>query len=383
MGTDLSKNFSMDPSHIWLNAASEGPIPNIAKQALLEAVEWKSSPHLLSIAKFAQVPVELKRSLACLINARPEDIILGNSATYGLHLLANGLPLRSGDEVIVQRNDFPTDILPWLAQAQRGVRVRQIKPATGHVLTLEDVERSLTASVKVVCLPLVHTFSGWPLNIAAIGQMCQKRGILCIVNVSQALGYIPLDITRLHVNACVCAGYKWLLGPYGTGFCWMEESLRQRLEYAQAYWISLMKENDLTHEDDLVLPQDTSSRRYDVFATANFFNFVPWQASIDLLLKIGIDQVNAHVMTLMDQIHTHINTERFDLISPTQPEQRTGLCVISLKNREGNLALSKHLLANGIHTAFWKGRIRISPHIYNTKQQVERFIKTINEYDEK
>ena len=110
--SDHIKDFNLDPAHIWLNTASEGPIPKVAVEALAQAIAWKSSPERLTIPKFQQVPLELKQSIARLINVSHEDVILGNSATYGVHLLANGLPLKAGDEIVLMQGDFPTDILP-------------------------------------------------------------------------------------------------------------------------------------------------------------------------------------------------------------------------------------------------------------------------------
>jgi len=111
---DHSKDFAIEPGQAWLNAASEGPIPKTAAAALQEAVGWKLSPRLLTIPKFQQVPLELKKAIGRLVHVPSDEVILGNSATYGVHVLANGLGLNSGDEVLLMQNDFPSDILPWL-----------------------------------------------------------------------------------------------------------------------------------------------------------------------------------------------------------------------------------------------------------------------------
>ena len=136
---DYTKDFSLIPQHTWLNVASEGPLPKKANEALQEAIKWKSAPHLLTIPKFQQVPLELKKVISRLIHVEKDDVILGNSATYGLHLLANGLEFKAGDEIILLQNDFPTDILPWLSLQQKGVVVHQLK-AQKHELTPQELE---------------------------------------------------------------------------------------------------------------------------------------------------------------------------------------------------------------------------------------------------
>src|SRR5665213_1942020 len=123
---NYTNDFSLNPQHTWLNVASEGPLPKIANESLQEAIGWKSAPHLLTISKFQQVPHQLKTTIAVLLHVDKDDVILGNSATYGLHLLANGLEFKTGDEIILLQNDFPTDILPWLSLQDKGIVVHQL-----------------------------------------------------------------------------------------------------------------------------------------------------------------------------------------------------------------------------------------------------------------
>jgi cysteine desulfurase / selenocysteine lyase len=376
---DYSCDFSLTPGHVWLNAASEGPIPNVSAAALQEAIGWKLSPHQLTIPKFQQIPIELKQSLADFINVPADEIILGNSATYGLHLLANGLSLGAGDEVVLMRNDFPTDILPWLHLKNKGVMVQQIKAAE-EVLTFKEVKDALTSKTKVVCLPYVHTFSGRVLDIVAIGDLCRQRGILFVVNMSQAVGAFEVNMAGLPVDAIVCAGYKWLLGPYSTGFCWIKKAVRESLNYPQAYWISLMDEQSLSSTGEIVLKEDKSARRYDVFATANFFNYVPWQASIKYLSGIGIKEIAHHNGLLVDQIVDGIKNTEFKCISPTESYQRTNIVVFSFKDGTENGSIFEFLKGQGFYVALWKGKLRVSPHIYNTQDDIKRFLCALHAY---
>ncbi len=374
---DYSKDFALDPSHVWLNAASEGPLPNVAAQALREAIVWKQSPHLLTIPKFQQVPLELKKSIAALIHVKSEDVILGNSATYGIHLLANGLSWKAGDEIILMQNDFPTDILPWLSLEQKGVVVRQLKPK-GHMLTPQEVAAAINPRTKLICLSYIHTFSGYPLDVAGIGKICQEYGILYVINLSQAAGAFEVNLEKLPVDAVVCAGYKWLLGPYGTGFCWIKKEVRERLDYPQNYWISLMDEQSLSSEGPMSLKDDHSARRYDMFGTANFFNYVPWRSSIEYLLSIGLENIQAHNQALVNQFVDGLNKKCFHLISPEIKAERTNIAVFSDKDPARNQNLFNRLKDKGFHLALWKGKLRVSAHIYNTPQDIQRLLEALD-----
>ena len=376
---DYTKDFSLKPRHTWLNVSSEGPLPKAAVKALQEAIEWKNAPHLLTVSKFQQVPLELKKTIACLINVDWQDVILGNSATYGLHLMSNGLGFKAGDEIILLQNDFPTDILPWLSLCQKGVVVHQLK-AQQQILTPQELGKAVNRRTKLVCLPYVHSFNGFKEDIAAIGRLCRSRGALCIVNLSQAAGAFEIDLTQWDVDAVVCAGYKWLLGPYGTGFCWIRKEVRQQLNYAQNYWISLMDEASLSSEGPIHLKDDRSARRYDVFGTANFFNYVPWQASIDYLIKIGLDNVDRHNQALVNQLVDGLDQERFDLLSPRAKKERTNIVVFSHKDASQNPPLFEFLKAKGFYLALWRNKLRVSPHIYNTLQEMEGLLLALDQY---
>lgn len=378
---DYTKDFSLKPPHVWLNVASEGPLPKKANEALQEAIEWKSAVHLLTVAKFQQVPLKLKETIARLIHVDKDDVILGNSATYGLHLLSNGLEFKAGDEIILLQNDFPTDILPWLSLQQKGVIVHQLK-AADHILTPDVIKIAITRRTKLVCLPLIHSFTGFKHDAKAIGQICRSQDVLFVLNLSQAAGAFEIDLSQWEVDALVCAGYKWLLGPYGTGFCWIRKQVREQLNYPQNYWISLMDEASLNAEGPLNLKDDHSARRYDVFGTANFFNYVPWRASIEYLLSIGLDRVHQHNQALVDQLVDGLEGS-FDLISPRKVKERTNIVVFSHKDPSRNSRLFEFLKTQGFYLALWKNKLRASPHIYNTPQQIESLLFNLNRYAEK
>jgi len=379
---DYTKDFSLIPGHTWLNAASEGPLPKKAKQALLEAIEWKSSPHLLTIPKFQQVPLGLKKAIARLIHVDKDDVILGNSATYGLHLLSNGLEFKEKDEIILLQNDFPTDILPWLSLQQKGVVVRQLK-AQQYVLTPQELKKAVNHRTKLVCLPLIHSFTGFKQDIKAIGQLCRAQGVLCVLNLSQAAGAFEIDLSQWEVDAVVCAGYKWLLGPYGTGFCWIRKELRQQLNYPQNYWISLMDEAGLNAQGPIILKDDHSSRRYDIFGTANFFNFVPWTSSIGYLLSIGLEKIGQHNQRLVDQFIDGLDQKSYALVSPRPKKQRTNIAVFSCKDASKNRQLYGFLTGKGFYPAIWKNKLRVSPHIYNTATEIGALLDALGRYASK
>lgn len=372
------KDFASFEGKIWLNAAGEGPLPLAAEKALAQAVTWKLKPYLLDMGKFVTTVTGLKRSIGRLLGVDEADVILGNSASYGLHLLANGIPWKKGDEIVTMQNDFPTNILPWLALEKKGVMVHQIKPR-GKVLEPEELRGYLNARTKLLCLSHVHTFSGFILDIEGFSHICHGKGILFVLNLSQSLGAMPVDAGKLHADAVVSAGYKWLCGPYGTGFCWIKPALRKRLTLNHAYWAAMLSREDLLEECPLRLKDIQTARRFDVFGTANFFNHVPLKTAIDYWLDKGLENVKAHNDALIDRLIAGIRDADYELISPENGKKRSSLVVLSHADRTRNTQIYEILLSRGIYTALWKGNIRLAPHVYNTAQEIDWTVNVLRE----
>jgi cysteine desulfurase / selenocysteine lyase len=372
----LRDEFEREAASVWLNTAHQGRLPKRAAVALAEAIEWKLHPEALASADhFSEVPQRLRQLLARVIGAREEDVVLANSASYGLHLVANGLDLRPGDEIVVAANDFPSDILPWLRLQEGGVRVRMLEPR-GEVLTAEEVDAAFTSRTRAVCLTWVHSFSGAVLDLDAVGAVCRDRGVWFIVNGSQAVGAIPIDVRSVPVDALVSAGFKWLCGPYGTGLCWLRPELFDSLRPTKLYWLSALTADDLAATSlDLQTVTPRRAGRHDIFGTANFFNYVPFAAAIELLLENGIEQIHDYVDGLVVRLLEGVEPARFRLVSSR--DARSTLVLFEPVGEPAEVVIER-LTAAGVHVAHRRGRIRVSPHVYNTTGDVDRALDLLN-----
>ena len=314
--------------------------------------------------------------LGRLIGAPAEQIILGNSTSYGVHLLANGLPWRDGDEVLLVDGDFPTSILPWLDLKRKGVIVRLLR-TRGGALQPEELEAGLTASTRVLCVSWVNSFNGYAIDLDALGGICRARGVTFVVNASQALGARVLDVAGVPVDAVVSCGFKWLCGPYATGFCWTTPELLARLDYNQAYWFTLQGDRPLNEMRSYALRDDLGAARYDVFCTANLNNFVPWIASLEYFLDCGLAEIEQHDQALVTRLVQGLDFASFQVLSPRQGPARSTLVLASHRDPARNPALYDALAAAGIDIALREGNLRFAPHLYNTPEEIDRAIQVV------
>lgn len=373
------EDFGPFDGRIWLNCAHQGPLPRVAVEAAQEALFWKIAPHRIADDAFNSVPQRLKQALGRLINAPAEDIILGNSTSYGIHLLANGIPWRAGDEVLLVEGDFPANILPWLGLRKRAVVVRLIKPRDA-VLQADELQEHFTERTRLFCMSWVNSFTGHAVDIQSLGEVCRASNVLFVLNGAQAIGTRPLNVATAPVDAVTSCGFKWLCGPYGTGFCWMRPKLRNSLEYNQAYWLAMQsgRKLNLMRERELTIRNDLGAAAYDVFCTANFLNFMPWTASVEYLLRQGLEQIETYNATLVSRFIEGLDSKKYELISSREEVARSTLVVTTHRQQDRNFEMYQALKNEGIELAMREDNLRLSPHLYNRAEEIDRTLSVLN-----
>ena len=368
--------FGPFDGRVWFNTAHQGPLPRPAVEATGRAAALKSAPHRIADDDFREVPERLRALLARLVGSPPEQIVLGNSTSYGLHLIANGLPWQDGDEVLVIEGDYPATVLPWQRLAGQGVRVRPLRPACGP-LSGPELAAAIRPATRVLAVTWVDSFTGRALDLHELGEVCRQAGVTFVVNASQALGARPIDVRHTPVDAVVCCGYKWLCGPYGTGFAWLHPALLGRLHPQQAYWLAMQAGRGLDSMRETALRDDVGVRGFDVFCPASFATTLPWIASLELLQDTGIDAIATWAQQLADHLIGQLDPDRYQLISPRGGTARSSLIVLSRSDGSSG-ERHRQLTASGIDSAYREGNLRLSLHLFNTPGQVDQALEVLH-----
>jgi cysteine desulfurase / selenocysteine lyase len=203
----LTTEFGPFGDRVWLNCAHQGPLPRAAAEAAQQAVTEKQTPHLIQDDAFWEGPARLKELIGWLINAPTSEVILGNSTTYGLNLLVQGLPWQEGDEILLIDGDFPATVVTWLPLRDRGIKIRLLRPRT-NVITAEELEQAIGPSTRVFCSSWVFSFFGHAIDVDAIGEVCKAHDVLFVLNGSQAIGTRSIDFANSPVDVIVSCGFK-------------------------------------------------------------------------------------------------------------------------------------------------------------------------------
>jgi selenocysteine lyase/cysteine desulfurase len=370
------ERFGSFDGRIWLNTAHQGPLPLAAAAAVRVAAEMKAAPHRIDNELFTDVPERVRSLLASLVGGAAEEIVVGDSTSHGLHLIANGLPWEQGDEVVVVEGDYPATVLPWQRLSTQGVKVRSLA-RRGPTITTDELAAAISPRTRVVALTLVDSFTGHAIDLHQIGAVCQDEGVLFVVNASQAIGARDLDVSSTPVDAVVSCGYKWLCGPYGTGFTWLHPELMAQLRPQQAYWLAMQGGRSLDQMRETKLRDDLGVRGFDMFCPARFLDMLPWTEALELILAMGVHAIADYDQRLVELLLEWVDEELYRVVSPRAGPSRSTLVV--LERLDGTAKqCDERLVAAGIDTAFREGNLRLCPHLFNTRDEILRTAEVLN-----
>src|SRR5947209_7813383 len=291
--TDWRENWFEFEDAAYLDVAAQAPMPRASIQGVKQALEWKKFPQNMPDSAYFDVPNQVRKYIAELIGGKKEEIALTSGASTGAAAVAYGLNWKTGDEILLARGDFPLQYSTWTPMEEReGVKIRVIPPANRWI-TAEDLIAALTPKTKLVSVSMVRFEDGSLLDAAKLTAACHAQGTLVLLDASQCCGGMPMDVGELGADSLVCAGYKWLLSPYGTGFFWIRSELISKMRPGPFYWQALEGANDF---GALVFdkPKLSGARRWDSAETANYFNLAAMHASLEFVLKAGPATVLEH-----------------------------------------------------------------------------------------
>ena len=359
----------------YLNNASTGPVPARAAEAQRDWIVRRCEPFRLADPDLVALLDRARTLTARLVGAGVDEIALMPNTTYGLNVAATALPLAPGDVVVTSDREFPANVYPWMALAARGVRL-ELVPTTPEGWPDEEALLAALArpEVKALTVSWVQFASGYRVDLARLGAACRALGKWFVVDAIQGVGALPLDLGATPVDVLACGAQKWLLSPWGTGFLYVRRALVERLVPGYVGWLAVHGSDDysrLTRYDFTLWPD---ARRFEV-RTLPFQDIAGYVASLELFLELGPAHVASHVAALADRI-VRWAAARDDvrLATPTDPARRAGIVGVVPHDA---VAAAARLREAGVTHSVREGAVRLSPHGYNTADEVDRALAAI------
>jgi cysteine desulfurase/selenocysteine lyase len=361
----------------YLNVAGNGPLPKVSVKAAQGAIEWKKFPQRVPDEAYFDVPNRIRASLGKLIGANAEEIALTTGASTGMSAVAYGLTWRPGDEVVTAKGEFPLEYTTWRPMEEReGLKLKIVSPSE-RFITAEDLIAALTPKTRLVSVSLTRFDDGTMIDAPQLAAACHAQGTLLLLDASQCCGGVPMNVAELGADFITCAGYKWLLGPYGTGFFWAKSEQIAAMRPGPFYWTAAEGAN---HFGSLVFAHPkvaAGARRWDSAETASYFNLAAMAESLELVLRFGPETVAAHNRALMEQMFERLPKDRCVPASPLDPARRGPYACFAARTPEKSAALYAKLQAENIFVSLREGNLRVSPHLFNTERDIDRLIAAI------
>ena len=370
------ERFPVAKKQIFLGHAGVTVLPQCVADAMIAHVRASSEDH----QEFGEVLRDIEKTrqvCAQLIGADKSEIALLGPTSLGLSLFANGLSWQPGDELVCYEDDYPSNVYPWTALAEQGVKIRFVRPEKPGQITPEVVERELTPRTRLVALASCHFLTGWRLDVDTIGKMLHERGILFSVDAIQTLGAFPLSVE--HVDFLSADAHKWMLGPMAIGIVYVAKKnfalCRPTLLGA---WN--VKSPDFITQETIDFPE--TAQRYEP-GVLNVAGVYGMRAALDMLLDTGIATVSSSILDTADYLHGKLQERGFVFLSPSRDEpMRCGIVTArhpEIDSAKLFAALDKEKITASLRksreSGFW---LRFSPHFYNTREEMDRVLAVLD-----
>ncbi|MGI9539309.1 MAG: aminotransferase class V-fold PLP-dependent enzyme, partial [Miltoncostaeaceae bacterium] len=319
-------------------------------------------------------PVDRARDLfAQIIGADAAGVAVVPSVSYAMAVAARNLPFAAGQRVLVLDEQFPSNVYVWreLCERRGGEVITVPRPPDGDWTTA--VLQRLGSEVAVAALPHAHWTDGGRVDLESIGERCEQVGAALVVDGSQSIGAVPLDVGRVRPAVVVTGMYKWLLGPYTLGFAWFAPPFRegQPLEFN---WAAREGSRDFTRLTDYTPHLAPGARRYDVGQVSNFALMPQAVAALEQILGWGVPRIVARLAGITEAL-CEISAEAGLGVEPA-PHRSPHM--IGARIERGDPArIAEALRAGRVHVSLRSGSIRISPHVHVTDADVARFERAL------
>jgi cysteine desulfurase / selenocysteine lyase len=370
----LRQEFPVTQNWAFFDHAAVAPLTARARQTMADwAADLTDNGDVHHGAWMRRVE-NVRALFAKLLDADPLDIAFVKNTSEGIGIIAEGYPWEAGDNVVTAAEEYPANLYPWLNLGRRGVEFRRI-PSRGARIAMDDLRAAMDARTRIVSLSWVEFASGFRNDLDTIGSLCRERGILFFVDAIQGLGVFPLNLRHAPVDFLAADGHKWLLGPEGAGILYVRRELVERLQPIGVGWNSVVGANDFSRIDFTL---KSHAGRWES-GTLNVAGILGLGASLELLLEIGTAAIAGRILELTDYLCRRL-AERpgAAVFSSRQAGEGSGIVSIALASPAELKTRVAQCKDNHIVVNQRAGRLRVSPHCYNTFEEIDRLVALLH-----
>lgn len=385
LSASLRSQMPVARQFAYFDHAAVAPLPRASAQAIRDYSDQAEAHGDAGWLEWAAEVRECRSRAATLLGAKTSEIALVPSTTFGINLVAEGFPWQQGDNVVVPKNEFPSNLLPWRNLARLGVEVREVDCGSQGQVEPQMLESRIDGRTRLVALSWVGFASGYRIDVKSVVDMAHAHGCLVSLDAIQGLGAFPLDVRETNVDFVSADGHKWMLGPEGAGLFFIKEPHLDLLTPLGLGWNSL--------ESNGFDPGSTrlkhTAARYEG-GTTNMPGMLGFAASLRVLLEHEVadqeGQFAAAILNNVAEIEARAKQAGLGTHLPPQPENRSGIVGLTWLPEDDPSApdvymrARKFLLDRNIVTSVRAGRLRVSTHAYNNSDDIGRLVESLVQF---
>ncbi|MCK4428506.1 MAG: aminotransferase class V-fold PLP-dependent enzyme [candidate division Zixibacteria bacterium] len=367
------REFPFTKEITFFNHASFGPMPEVSWKATQQYYQGLRLKRVADDDREAFQKLEnIRELIAKMIKSKPEEIAFVPNTSYGLNVAAWGLDLKRGDKILLSDVEFPANVYPWTNLKQKGIKTKFI-PSKNKCFDIHNFVKAINKRTKVLSISSVQYFNGFGNDLESIGKICEENDIFFVVDGIQGIGAVDLDVKKCKIDLLSGGGQKWLLSSLGTGFFYLSSQAKRKVNLSFFGWMGVDWELDFTDLLKFNLEPFPSARRFEI-GTYPYSLLWSMHSSLQLISQIGVKNIEKHNLELLDVLIDYLKDSAYQIKSSLEPKHRSSILSFS---GESIRKLYEKLIRNKIMVSFREGVIRVSPHFYNTKEEMNKLIEIL------
>lgn len=372
--------FDLDDNHHYLNCAFLSPLLKSVEEAGISGIQSKKRPWEVTPNHFFEDSERVRSLFAKLVHAdSPESVAILPAVSYGMGIVAKNLPAKKGGNVVVAGDQFPSNVYPWMRFCEENDCELKIVEAPkqfenrGKVWN-EQILEAIDSQTVLVAMANVHWTDGTLFDLEEIGKVARSHDAFFVIDGTQSVGALPFDVQKVQPDALICAGYKWLMGPYGTALGYFGPRLMNGIPLEEG-WIARKNSRDFAGLVDYEEEYESGARRFDVGQRSNFINMPMMVKALEQILEWNPAEIQNYCREISRDSILKLKEHGFRF--EEEQYRAAHLFGIYLPDSASKEEIREKLARQNIHVSVRGSAIRVSPNVYNTRGDLEKVVEAL------
>ena len=373
MNEKIRQLFPITKNYAYLNSAAVAPLPTVSAEAVGRQLRDVSENGSLNFNEWVDTKNRARAIIAQMLNVKSEQIAFMRNTSDGISTIANGLEWKKGDNIVSFAKEFPANFHAWRrVRDVFGVELRLCPERNGRI-DLDEFIDLIGGNTKLVSISAVQYGSGFRADLERIGRAARKVDALFTVDIIQALGVLPFDLEAQMVDAAAGASHKWLCSPEGCGILYLSDRARDRIEPTLVGWISVGEPFDFEDTEQSYKPNALAWET----GTGCISLFYGLEQSAKLLRETGAENIQRYLDELADYLCELLAAKNYEIVSSRARVEKSQIVCIKQLGDLHPIEIAKRLERENIIVSPRNDRIRIAPHFFNNREDIERLIEVL------